>query len=119
MKLKNITQAAIALTIMAAGTAQADQFAIKTSEAETGASQRLLTSLQVREIDAVKINGVHFTVIEARDEGYAEAYIYGQNISAEGLYRLEADWNGTGLSSLPVEAREPFLQEIACEFCAS
>lgn len=119
MKLVKVTQAAIALVVATAGAAAADQYAIQTAEPVTGASQKLLASLQVREIDAVEINGMHYLVIEARDEGYVEAFVFAQNIDAKGLYRLEADWSGSGLSSLPIEAREPFLEETICEFCTS
>jgi len=99
--------------------AQADQFAIQTAAPVVGASEQLLKALHVREVDAVEINGVHFIVLDARDEGYVEAYVFAMNIDAKGLYRLEATWDGAGLSSLPIEAREPFLHETQCDFCTS
>lgn len=119
MKLSHVTQTAIAVVIATACSAAADQFAISTAAPVATAPQGLLASLRVQEIDSVEINGVHFTVIEAKDEGYVEAYVYAQHIDAKGLYRLEADWTGAGLSSLPIEARHPFLEETACEFCTS
>lgn len=119
MKLTQITQAAIALVIATTCAASADQFAIRTEKPVSGASKGLLETLDIREIDAVEINGTHFIVIEAKNEGYVEAYIFGHAIDAKALYRLEADWSGAGLSSLPVEAREAFFEETICEFCTS
>jgi cyanophycinase-like exopeptidase len=119
MELKTIAQSAAAILIAATSTAAADQFAIQTAEPVASANERLLGALSIREVDTVEINGVHFIVIEARDEGYVEAYVFAMNIDATGLYRLEADWDGTGLSSLPLQARGPFLHETACAFCTS
>jgi uncharacterized protein involved in high-affinity Fe2+ transport len=119
MKLTNLIQTAIALLTATAYSAAADQFAIQTEAPVAGASQGLLASLQIREIDAVEINGVYFLVIDAKDEAYVEAYVNAQHIDAKGLYRLEADWSGVGLSSLPIEAREPFLEETECAYCKS
>lgn len=118
MKLKIIAQASAAL-IAATCSAAADQFAVQATGPVAGASERLLDALHIREVDAVEINGVHFIVLEARDEAYVEAYVFAMNIDATGLYRLEAEWDGAGLSSLPVEARTPFLHETVCEFCTS
>jgi hypothetical protein len=119
MKLMNVTQTAIALLIATACSAAADQFAIQTNEPVAAASESLLATLHIREIDAVVINGVFILVIDAKNEAYVEAYTNAQNIAVKSLYRLEADWTGAGLSSLPVEAREPFLKETDCEFCTS
>ncbi|MHA6344396.1 hypothetical protein [Roseivivax sp. CAU 1761] len=119
MKRMTPTPAAIALVLATTGAASADQFAIRTDEPVTGASQGLLATLDVREIDAVEINGAHFIVLEAKNEGYVEAYIFGHGIDAKALYRLEADWTGAGLSSLPVDARGAFFEETICEFCTS
>ncbi|MCR9108621.1 hypothetical protein [Marivita sp. XM-24bin2] len=117
MTRKHLAQAAIALVFFTTNAASADQFAIRIDEPVSGASTRLLDTLNVREIDAVKINGDYYLVLEAKNEGYVEAYIFGQGIDAKGLYRLEADWTGSGLSSLPVEARGAFFEETTCEFC--
>ena len=119
MKLKTIAQTAAAISIAATCTAAADQFAIQTDQQVFGASERLLETLNIREVDAVEINGVHFIVLDARNEGYVEAYVFAMNIDAKGLYRLEEDWDGAGLSSLPIEAREPFLHQELCDFCTS
>jgi hypothetical protein len=115
---RKLLSAAILAPVLAVS-AQADQFAIHTAEPAIGASDRLLETLHIREVDAVEINGAHFIVIEARDEGYVEAYVFAMRIDAKGLYRLEEDWDGAGLSSLPMEAREPFLHETRCDFCTS
>lgn len=115
---RKLLSAAILAPVLAVS-AHADQFAIKTTEPVVGASEKLLETLHIREVDAVDINGVHFIVLEARDEGYVEAYVFAMNIDAKGLYRLQEDWDGAGLSSLPIEAREPFLHEAQCEFCTS
>lgn len=119
MNLSITAQTAVALVIASTYSAAADQFAVKMGAPVDGASQQLLETLHIREIDAVEINGMHFLVIDAKDEGYVEAYVFARHIDAIGLYRLEADWTGAGLSSLPVEAREPFLAETACGFCTS
>lgn len=119
MKLTQLTQTAIALIVATTGAASADQFAIQTDKPVSGASQGLLETLDIREIDALEINGAHFIVLEAKNEGYVEAYIFGRRIDAKALYRLEADWTGAGLSSLPVEARGAFFLETICEFCTS
>ncbi len=119
MNLKTIAQTAAAISIAATCSAAADQFAIQTDGPVIGASDRLLATLHIREVDAVEINGVHFIVIDARDEGFVEAYVFAMNIEATALYRLEADWDGAGLSSLPNEARAPFLHATVCEFCIS
>ena len=119
MQLKKITQTAAFISLVAASSATADQFAIQTTEPTVGASEPLLETLHVREVDAVEINGVHFIVLDARDESYVEAYVFAMNIDAKGLYRLEEDWEGAGLSSLPIEAREPFLHQELCDFCTS
>ncbi|MDG4649261.1 hypothetical protein P6F26_12470 [Roseibacterium sp. SDUM158017] len=119
MKLTKLTQAAITLVFATTCAASADQFAIRTNEPVSGASNGLLETLDIREIDSVEINGVHFIVLEAKNEGYVEAYIFGHGIDAKALYRLEADWTGAGLSSLPVEARGAFFEETTCEFCTS
>jgi hypothetical protein len=82
-------------------------------------SDPLLATLHIREVDAVEINGAHFIVIDARDEGYVEAYVFAMNIDATSLYRLEEDWDGAGRSSRPREARVPCLHATVCEFCIS
>jgi len=119
MNIKTIVQTAAAISIAATCSVAADQFAIQTDGPVIGASDRLLATLHIREVDAVEINGVHFFVIDARDEGYVEAYVFAMNIKATALYRLEEDWDGAGLSSLPMEARPPFLHVTFCEFCVS
>ncbi|MDH5529623.1 MAG: hypothetical protein OEY05_06250 [Paracoccaceae bacterium] len=119
MNFSIIAQTAAALVIATTCSAAAEQFAVKMATPVEGASQQLLESLHIREIDAVEINGVHFLVIEAKDEGFVEAYVFARAIDAMGLYRLKADWTGAGLSSLPVDAREPFLEKTTCGFCTS
>ena len=119
MNLSTIALTAAAISIAVTSSATADQFAIQTQGPFLGASDQLLASLQIREVDAVAINGVHFIVIDARNEGYVEAYVFAMNIEAIDLYRLQEDWDGAGLSSLPIEAREPFLHATVCEFCVS
>jgi hypothetical protein len=119
MNLRTIAQTAAAISIAATCSAAADQFAIQTDGPVIGASDQLLATLHIREVDAVEINGVYFTVIDADDEGYVEAYVFAMNIKATALYRLEEDWDGAGLSSLPMEARAPFLHATVCEFCNS
>lgn len=115
---RKLLSAAILAPVLAAS-AHADQFAIQTTEPVVGASEQLLETLHIREVDAVEINGAHFLVIDARDEGYVEAYVFAMNINAKVLYRLQEPWDGAGLSSLPMEAREPFLHETQCDFCTS
>lgn len=115
---RKLLSAAILAPVLAQS-AQADQFVIQTREPVVGASDRLLETLHIREVDAVEINGAHFLVIDARSEGYVEAYVFTMDIDAVGLFRLEEDWDGAGLSSLPMEAREPFLHETQCDFCTS
>ncbi|UWR34937.1 hypothetical protein K3759_07555 [Sulfitobacter sp. W027] len=119
MQLKKMTKTAAAFVFATTCAASADQFAIRTNEPVSGANKGLLEALDVREIDAVEMNGAHFLVLEAKNEGYVEAYIFGRGIDAKALYRLEADWTGAGLSSLPVEARGAFFEETICEFCTS
>jgi hypothetical protein len=119
MNRKTIAQTAAAILIAATSSAAADQFAIQTDGPVAGASNPLLATLHIREVAAVEINGAHFIVIDARDEGYVEAYVFAMNIDATSLYRLEEDWDGAGLSSLPMEARVPFLHATVCEFCIS
>ncbi|MEM5542656.1 hypothetical protein WNY61_07885 [Sulfitobacter sp. AS92] len=119
MRLSKLTQAATILVLATSCAASADQFAIRTNKPVSGASERLLETLDVREIEAVEINGAYFIVLEAKNEGYVEAYIFGHGVDAKALYRLEADWTGPGLSSLSVEARGAFFKETICEFCTS
>ena len=119
MQRENFISTAFALAFCAAGAAKADQFAIQAAAPMTGASEKLLTALHMDEIDHVEINGAHFMIVEARHPGYVDAYIFAQRIDANALYRLEADWTGAGLSTLPVEARVPFMQNAECEFCIS
>lgn len=119
MQITRLTQTAITVVFATACAASADQFAIRTNEPLSGANKGLLEALDVREIEAVEMNGAHFLVLEAKNEGYVEAYIFGRGIDAKALYRLEADWTGAGLSSLPVDARATFFEETICEFCTS
>ena len=94
MNLKSIARTAAAISIAATCSAAADQFAIQTEPPFIGASDRLLATLHIREVDAVEINGAYFIILDARDEGYVEAYVFAMNIEATGLYRLEEDWDG-------------------------
>jgi len=119
MGLKKIIQTALLVSLVAAGGASADQFAVQTTEPVVAASDQLLEILRVHEVETVEIDGAKFIILDARDEGYVEAYIFAMNIDAKGLYRLNEDWNGAGLSSLPVEARQPFLHKTFCEGCSS
>ena len=119
MELTKLTQTAITVVFATTCAASADQFAIRTNDSVSGASKGLLEALDVREIDAIEMNGAHFLVLDAKNEGYVEAYIFGRGIDAKALYRLEADWTGPGLSSLPEEARGAFFKETICEFCTS
>ena len=119
MQLMKLTQGAMILVFVTTCAASADQFAIRTNKPVSGASAGLLETLDIREIEAVEINGAHYILINAKDEGYAEAYIFAHGIDAKALYRLEADWTGPGLSSLPLEARGAFFKETICEFCTS
>ncbi|MEX3315366.1 hypothetical protein [Sulfitobacter sp. PS-8MA] len=113
----NMTQIAVAAVLATSCGAAADQFAIRTAAPVKAASPQLLDALHIREIETVTINGAHFIVLEAKNEGYAEAYIFANGIVAEALYRIGADWTGTGMSALPIEQREGFFAPTLCEFC--
>lgn len=97
----------------------ADQYAIETQTAVSKTSARLLDALKIELIDAVEIQGRHFTIIEAPNEAYVEAFVLATHVSPVALYSLEADWKGAGLNSLPVEARAPFLLSSPCDYCSS
>ncbi len=100
-------------------TAVAEQYAIEAPTTVTAASAGLLETLKIKLIDAVAINGRYFTILEAPNEAYLEAFVRATNARPLAMYVLEADWAGAGLTSLPIEAREPFLLLAPCAFCSS
>ena len=97
--------------------AQAEQFVAERASPFLAANAELLAALHVTEIDSYALNGRHYLVIDAPDEGYVEAYFFATHQPPLSLHRIGADWTGPGLATLSLEARQPFLTAAPCDFC--
>jgi hypothetical protein len=110
---------ATACLFASALTTFADQFAVQLDGPVVHASQGLLDTLHVQEIDAFELEGSRYIVLSAPNADYVEAYAYALSITPVAVFALEADWTGSGLSSLPISARTPFMLATSCGFCSS
>lgn len=109
--------AAVLAILIAAPSAMAEQYVVQINTPFEGANKSLLESLKITEIDAYTLDGAHFVVIEASNEGYLEAYFYAIYHSPMAIHTIGADWTGPGLAALSIEQRLPFLAPANCEFC--
>ncbi|MBF9032178.1 hypothetical protein HKCCE3408_17395 [Rhodobacterales bacterium HKCCE3408] len=110
---------AAAIATLVAAPALADQYVAQIPAPFNGANPALLETLKVVEIDSFTMNGAHYIVIDAPDEGYVEAYFFANSIRPIAIQALEADWTAPGLSSLTLEQRLLFMSPFPCDYCLS